>query len=345
MSSDNEGHVEKKVFFNPDLMAKFLPYMDSHALLQLCRSKISCALNILQNRHNPSVWNKMINRSIPEIPFVDAIAEINLRFEEARTQILPLISLVKIMQAKENFDANLATWTILEALCEKSSDGDAEGSIQLVSPGHKSYSVTSLAFMLLEEVETSLGSTLQEIESIDVRDVDLNLLSALNLQEIESITWVADEVLPALASRVSRQRGMVTNMNIQVFFCRTKKSLDDLLILSNKTETGRLRVVIVYLLNTADAEEVFASLARAATSLKVERVQIMGTGREAREQLLQAKRVDLRTIFESLDLTGEVRIVEEKGNGFGRVSGFFVMGGWEAFERYIERERDLSMDN
>ena len=185
MSSDNEGHVEEKFFFNPDLMAKFLPYLDSHALLQLCRSKISCALNILQNRHNPSVWNKMINRSIPEIPDVDAIAEINLRFEEARTQILPLISLVKIMQAKENFDANLATWTILEALCEKSSDRDAQGSIQLVSPGRKSYSVTSLAVMLLEEVETSLGSTLQEIESIDLWDVHLN-------------------VLPALASRVVR---------------------------------------------------------------------------------------------------------------------------------------------
>ena len=99
MSSDNnEGNVEEKFFFNPDLMEKFLPYLDSHALLQLCRSKISCALNILQNRHNPSVWNKMINRSIPEIPFVDAITEINL----ARTQILPLISPVKMMQAKEN---------------------------------------------------------------------------------------------------------------------------------------------------------------------------------------------------------------------------------------------------
>ena len=58
--------------------------------------------------------------------------------------------------------------------------------------------------------------------------------------------------------------------------------------------------------------------------------------------MLQAKRADLRTIFE---FNGGVCIVEEKGNGFGRVSGFFVMGGWEAFERYIERERDLSMDN
>jgi len=304
MSSDNEGNVEEKFFFNPDLMAKFLAYLDSYTLLQLCRSKISCALNILQNRHNPSVWNKMINRSIPEIPFVVAIAEINLRFEEARTQMLPLISLVKIMQAKENFDANLATWTILEALCEKSSDGDAEGSIQLVSPGHKSYSVTSLAFMLLEEVETSLGSTFQEIESIDLRYVDSN-------------------VLPALASRVTRQRGMVTHMKIQDVFCSTKKDADDFLIFSNKTETGRLAFVNVNLLNTADAEEVFASLARAATSLKVKLVQIYG--REVREQFLQAKRADLRTIFES----GRLIKVEEE-------AGFAVMEEWEAFERYIE---------
>ena len=289
MSSDNEGHVEEKFFFNPDLMAKFLPYLDSHTLLQLCRSKISCALNILQNRHNPSVWNKMINRSIPEIPFVVAIAEINLRFEEARIQIPTLISLVKMMQAKENFDANLATWTILEAVCEKSSDRDRPGSIQLVSPGHKSYSVTSLAFMLLEEVETSLGSTFQEIESIDLRYVDLN-------------------VLPALASRVTRQRGMVTHMKIQDIFCSTKKDADDFLIFSNKAETGRLAFVNVNLLNTADAEEVFASLARALspTSLKVERVLIRG--REVTEQLLQAKRADLRTIFE---FNGGVCIVEE----------------------------------
>ena len=135
MSSDNEGHVKEKVFFNPDLMAKFLPYLDSHALLNLCRSKISCALNILQNRHNPSVWNKMINRSIPEIPIVVAIAEINMRFEEARTQIFPLISLVKIMQAKENFGANLATWTILEALCEKSAYRDGRGSLLIGMEG------------------------------------------------------------------------------------------------------------------------------------------------------------------------------------------------------------------
>ena len=217
---------------------------------------------------------------------------------------------MKMMQAKENYDANLATWTIVEALCEKSANRDGWGSIQLVSPGHKSYSVTSLAFMLLEEVETSLGSTLQEIESIDLRDVGSN-------------------VLPALASRVARQMGMVTNMNIQSVWCGTKKNVDDLLILSNKTETGRLAFVNVTLLNTADAEEVCSSLARALSpqSLKVGWVLI--GGREATEQLLQAKKADLRTIFESLDLTGGLINLEDEAR-------FPVMEGLEAFERYIE---------
>ena len=100
-------------------------------------------------------------------------------------------------------------------------------------------------------------------------------------------------------------------MKIQDVFCSTKKDADDFLIFSNKAETGRLAFVNVNLLNTADAEEVFASLARALspTSLQVDWVLIQG--REVTEQLLQAKRADLRTIFESLDLTGGVINVED----------------------------------
>ena len=44
----------------------------------------------------------------------------------------------------------------------------------------------------------------------------------------------------------------------------------------------------------------------------------------------RVKRVDLRTIFESLEsLTGRVIIVEDG-------AGFSVMEEWEVFERYIE---------
>ena len=113
----------------------------------------------------------MIERSLPDIPRLawaltnEAMLE---AFEEAQTKILPIISLLKMMQAKDDYDAFHHTLTFLEALCEKSPDRDGLGLIQLVASGHKSYPVTALALRLLEEIETSLGSTLQEIESIEI---------------------------------------------------------------------------------------------------------------------------------------------------------------------------------
>ena len=77
-------------------------------------------------------------------------------------------------------------------------------------------------------------------------------------------------------------------MNIRNVVCRTKKNVDDLLILSNKADTIRLEFVDITL-DTADAEEGFSALARALspTSLQVQWVLVQG--REATEQLLQAR--------------------------------------------------------
>ena len=212
--------------------------------------------------------------------------------------------------------------TFLEALCEKSPDRDGWGSIQLAASGHKSYSVTPLALRLLEEIETSLGSTLQEIESI----------------EISSTILTANTVLPALASRVSRQKGVMTNMNIDAVYCRSKKNVDDLLVLTNKTLTGRLAYVDVRL-DAAEAEEGFSSLASALSPVSLQ-VQVVEIG--LREALL-AKRVDLRTIFESLDLAGprpgQLIILED---GLIHEVSFPVTGGFEAVEHYLEERR---MDN
>ena len=159
MSSDAEVSVEEQFFFNPDLMEKFLPYLDIFALLDVCKSKISCAFDILRNKNNPAIFNKMIGRSLPDIPH-PIFGTVGQAFEEARTQILPIISLLKMMQAKDDYDAFHHTLTYLESLCDKSSDRGGEGTIQLAASGHKSYSVTPLALRLLEEIETSLGSTL-----------------------------------------------------------------------------------------------------------------------------------------------------------------------------------------
>ena len=309
MSSGAEVNVEEQFFFNPDLMEKFLPYLDIFTLLNLCKSKISCAFDILRNKNNPAIFNKMIGRSLPDIPYP--------MFEEARTQSLPIISLLKMMQAKDDYDAFHHTLTYLEALCEKFPARDGRGSIQLAASGHKSYSVTPLALRLLEEIEMSLGSTLQEIESVKISSADM-----------------ANTVLPALASRVSRQKGVMTNMNIGYVYCFTKKNVDDLLVLTNKTLTGRLAYVDVRL-DAAEAEEGFSLLARALSPVSLQ-VQLVEIG--VKEALL-ARRVDLRTILESLDSAGprpgELGI---SGNWEDDDHGgmFPVTGGFEAVEHYLE---------
>ena len=145
------------------------------------------------------------------------------------------------------------------------------------------------------------------------------------------MNFAAGTDLPALASRVSRQKGVMTNMNIGYVYCFTKKNVDDLLVLTNKTLTGRLAYVDVRL-DAAEAEEGFSLLARALSpvSLQVQRVEI-----RLREALL-ARRVDLRTILESLDSVGprpgELRIWHDDVHG-GR---FPVTGGFEAVEHYLE---------
>ena len=321
MSSDAEVNVAEQFFFNPDLMEKFLPYLDIFALLNICKSKISCAFDILRNKNNPAIFNKMIGRSLPDIP--DPIfGTVGQAFEEARTQILPIISLLEMMQAKDDYDASHHILTYLEALCEKFPARDGQGSIQLATSGHKSYSVTGLVLRLLEEIEMSLGTTLQEIESIEIP---------------RGVT--ANRVLSALASRVSRQKGVMSNMNIGYVYCFTLKNVDDLLVLTNKTLTGRLAYVDVGL-DAAEAEEGIPMLARALSPVSLQ-VQLVEIG--VREALL-ARRVDLRTILESLDSVGprpgELRIWHDDVHG-GR---FPVTGGFEAVEHYLE-EMGQRMDN
>ena len=331
MSSDTDVSVKEQFFFNPDLMEKFLAYLDIFALLNLCKSKISCAFDILRNKNNPAIFNKMIGRSLPDIPRPLLTVPMLEAFKNAQTQILPLISLLKMMQAKDedDYDAFHHTLTFLEALCEKSPDRDGWGStIMLAASGRKSHSVTPLALRLLEEIETSLGSTLQEIESIESRS------------RFRSMNFAAGTDLPALASRVSRQKGVMTNMNIDAVYCRSKKNVDDLLVLTNKTLTGRLAYVDVRL-DAAEAEEGFSSLASALSPVSLQ-VQVVEIG--LREALL-AKRVDLRTIFESLDFPGprpgQLIILEDNQGGMRM---FPVTGGFEAFEHYLE-EMGQRMDN
>ena len=129
----------------------------------------------------------------------------------------------------------------------------------------------------------------------------------------------------------------MTNMNIGYVYCFTKKNVDDLLVLTNKTLTGRLAYVDVRL-DAAEAEEGFSSLARALSPVSLQ-VQLVEIG--VKEALL-ARRVDLRTLLESLDSVGprpgELRIWEDDDHYHPPITGgvFPVIGGFEAVEHYLE---------
>ena len=85
--------------------------------------------------------------------------------------------------------------------------------------------------------------------------------------------------------------------------CLPHQNVEELLILSNKADTIRLEFVDITL-DTADAEEGFSALARALSPTSFKLGWVLVQGREATEQLLQARSDDLRTIIESLTLAG-----------------------------------------
>ena len=238
MSFDHQDGVEQKFWSSPELMENFLPFLNAQAVLCLARSQISCTLDILKDKENPSIWTKLIRRSVPEMParyawrdsnseggtprenIVDARAII----DEKRAQILPVIAILKIMGG-----AVFHILSLLEVIGEKSPWDHISFGIQIACPGQESHYVSPLGFLLLEEVELAFGSVHQEILSIE---------SGRRLWGLEELC------LPVLASRVRRQPGRIDWFCIaHSFNCATRENAETLLTLIQNTETAKVRQV------------------------------------------------------------------------------------------------------
>ena len=238
MSFDHQADAEQKFWSSPELVENFLPFLDAQAVLCLARSRISCTLDILKDKENPSIWTKLIRRSVPEMParyawrdnnseggrprenIVDARAIV----EEKRAQILPVIAILKIMGG-----ADFHILSLLEVICEKSPWDHISFGVQIACPGQESHYVSPLGFLLLEEVELAFGSALQEILSIE---------SGRRLWGLEELCS------PVLASRVRRQPGRIDWFCIAYSFnCATIENAETLLTLIQNTETAKVRQV------------------------------------------------------------------------------------------------------
>ena len=290
-------------------MEKLLQYMDAPSVLCLAQSKISCTLDILQKVDNPSIWDKFTRRSLSgdELPVVWEQGAFRQAFEEQRAKVQPIIGIVKMM---DKAYSSPCTLSLLNVICRQSGRVDHFGKIGLAGPYQETHTVNVLGFLLLEEVEGSVGTTLQEITSIDC----LPYLGG----DPRTQAGLAHLCLSTLASRVRRQSARLTKMVIPFVPCSTRAVARDLETLTTKSELatfGRIEV------RGSLGVDGWSELARALSSTEVR----VGQMEASREAMRVGRREDLKTIFESLMMFGSWLI------------GLKVFwGGFEAIERHLD---------
>ena len=294
-------------------MEKLLQYMDAPSVLCLAQSKISCTLDILQKVDNPSIWDKFTRRSFPgdELPVVRS-ETFRAALDEQRAKVQPIIGILKMM---DKAISSPCTLSLLNVICRQSGRVDHFGKIGLAGPYQETHTVNVLGFLLLEEVEGSVGTTLQEITSIDC----LPYLGG----DPRTQAGLAHLCLSTLASRVRRQSARLTKMAIPCVPCSTRAVARDLETLTTKSELASFGRIEVRGNLGVDG---WSELARALSSTEVR----VGQMEASREAMREGRREDLKTIFESLFGSWLVR------SWLIGLKIFFRTEGFEAIERHLD---------
>ena len=86
------GGAEKKFWSSPDLMEKFLLYIQPADILSVASVWPSCSIiKILEDSENPSIWSKLINRTLKE----------NNPEEEEKRRVKDLTKILKLMKSPQ----------------------------------------------------------------------------------------------------------------------------------------------------------------------------------------------------------------------------------------------------
>ena len=210
------SEAAKKFLGDPDpkqeppmspVVEKLLPFLDVTDTLHLHQSGTMCLLKHLQR--DAVVWKKLVLRALPENYKVEWGYNYNTRARDAlvekRVELGSLIDILKMLE-----EPNSYLLYLLQLICEKSPPDERIAVIQISNPSTgSSYSVSSLGFMLCEEVEAAFGSAVQKVEQIE-------------------LTCLEEPWLSALAARVSRQEQKVTNMRSETVELTNKASAEAL---------------------------------------------------------------------------------------------------------------------
>ena len=317
----------QKLLRMPDLVDKLLSFLDATSALCLAQSKGSCVLQILQRRS--VLWNEMVRRTIsgnfkimwspdrewesglldgknrilsvsyPHHPGVHfpSIPSVLLResFKEKRFQLLSLTGIFKMMEGPKMHKLH----HILDLISEKYASSRAL-SIKMSRSWGGPKSVSPLGFLLLEAVEGSVGSALQEIVSI---------VSTPN-----EPGFLEEPLLSALASRVSRQEQKIERVRTGWVRITSEESAQALLTLVENTDTdpgftqprrgAAWHLLGIWMMKTSGNIEAdgWAMIARALTLIPFRVYSMIASKELVREGRIE----DLETIWNVLDLRWHV---------------------------------------
>ena len=311
-----EEKASHKFWRSPELMEMLIRFLDAATIEELGKVH-QPIVEVLQGG---LVWDKLIKRTCPcgeiwSMTFFghfDLIGWLMYNAEVKKAGIQPLINLLTMMEEPEDQVDKLLGLICTRFPIDNSrsySQIDAEDKL-VVKPEAvevvftrdlKSHMVSALGFLVLEEVEATLGSSQQTVHWLGLKGLEGILISSL-------------------ATRILRQPGQVVKIELMGIECGMLQEAENLLVVLKSCEvlsTPLLRISERYLRRmSAGAWTVLAE----PLVLHPGKFAISST----RSALLKGKREDLKVIWEavrSVEMTysealisqGEVKVEKEEG--------------------------------
>ena len=294
---------EKMFWRSPELIESLLPFLDISSTLRLAKAH-EFTLQVLQGK---SSWNKFIRRTCP-------YGEGLLFQKRKREAVVAQAELLKLMGTPQDLLQDLLGVTATGFPANDRDffngvDGQRVPCLFVVSgPFQKPHSVSPFGFMLLEEIESALGSSEQRVEKIVVQNLEGALMSALT-------------------NRLSRQQAlgqMAGTITIHVFVC-TPASLDDLSSLIMNCQgvkiSGYLAIV---------GERTTAEWSGLGSALSRQNVQVTDVN-SSKSQMACAREEDLRAIWDAMSGSWTLFWRKEEIDQFYKENG---EEAWEALKHW-----------
>ena len=278
MSAEDIG-AEEKFWGTPELVDMLFPFLDVASVLRLAQSnfsseKDSLVLGVLQQA---LVWNKLIGRSLPENPN-DSLEHLEDNLEIKKSTIECLTEILKMFKDPVSLEMDL-----LLLICKRFPPFNFCGKPQIVDVSHhlppdqfSTGSVSPVGFALLESVESSLGSTVQKIERIQV-------------------FVLVEPWLTAVSERAARQGSKIGKLNCGSVRCSTQEDAEAFFTLVNHCQSWSVRFLVV----RGEVGPIgWEALRKAVCSPGA--AEPLQTVDAPLRVMIQARREDLRAIWETL---------------------------------------------